>query len=694
MQGTGRPALSFSAWAVTIALAAVAPAADTSFWRCETFDDFETGEPAGTSILQDGRVVLSYDLEEVSIPDAQYVWAAVEHGGDVYAVAGTPGRLYRVRGSDVELLWEVDTPDLTALAVDLSGRVFVGTAPGGEVYEVHRDGSHELFFETGEGYVWAMTFSAEHGLVVGTGDSAKVFVVDDEGHGDVVYRSQEASVSRIASAGGRILAGTAVRGMLVEVTPGRDLEVLYDSRYDEITGIAVGPDGNVYFSAAGVLLDEAFDDDELEAGLGEGSVFRTTEGGGVIELWHSPDAPLTALGRGPDGGIWVGTGSRGRIVSVGPRGRAALVADLDPDEVLSIASLKAGAVVTTGLPGAIFVSGPEAARSGAFVSDVFDARSTAQWGELSWRADTPAGSRVRISTRSGNTEVPSDAWSDWARVAGDSEGPVESPAARFLEWRAELTAGSGGVTPVLRAVEVAFLRENLPPVITGVTVSEPSEAYAAGGLPADPVTQTLPSGLEVTYSLRPEAPPPRDLPILTRGLRTAEWEAHDPNDDRLSYDVWVRAEDETEWKLLAEDLERSAHTWDTQSMPDGRYRVKVRADDGPENPPDRAGSDESESAPFVVDNTPPELKGIEASRDGEAIAVGGHATDALSPIIRVEVAVDYGRWQSAFPDDGLFDSLDEAFGLAIPGQEPGEHAVTVRAIDRAGNVATARRVVR
>jgi hypothetical protein len=695
MQGIGRLALPFAACALTLAFAVAAPAADTSFWRSETFEDFEAGEPSGTSILHDGTVVLSYDLEEVSIPDAQYVWAAEEHGGDLYAVAGTPGRLYRVRGGDVELLWGLDTPDLTALAVGPTGRVFVGTAPGGEVYEVQDDGSHELFFETGEGYVWAMVFSAEHGLVVGTGDSARVFVVDDDGDGEVVHESSEASVSRLAAVGGRLLAGTAVGGMLLDVTPGRDVRVLHDSRYEEVTGIAVGPDGNVYFSATGVLLEEAFGDDELDAGLGEGSVFRTTEGGGVIELWHSPDAPLTSLGTGPDGAVWAGTGSRGRVVSVGPRGRVALIADLDPEQVLSIASSEDGAIVTTGLTGSVFLSGSEAGGAGTYTSDVFDARSTARWGEISWRGETPRGSGIRISSRSGNTEVPDEAWSDWTNVSGDSEGPIESPTARFLQWRAELTAASGRATPVLRAVEVAFLRENLPPVIIGVRVSESADAFAAGGgFVGDPVTQTLSGGLEVTYSLRPDAPAPRDLPILTRGLRTAEWEAHDPNDDALSYDVWVRGEDEEAWKVLAEDLERSAHTWDTQSMPDGRYRVRVRADDGPENPADQAGSDERESAPFIVDNTPPTLTDVEISREGEGIVVGGRAGDVLSPIVRVEVAIDYGEWRSAFAEDGMFDSLEEAFDLTISGEGEGERAVTIRAIDRAGNVGTARRVVR
>lgn len=692
----GTPALRLAAVALTLAAAIAARAVSTSFWRAETFEDFDAGTPRGTSILEDGSVVLSHRSEEIAVPDAQYVWAAAEHGDDVYAVAGTPGRLYRLRGGKSEVLLETDTADFPALVVTPDGRVFVGTAPGGEVYEVRGDGSSGIFFETGEGYVWAMAYSREYGLLVGTGDSAKVFAVDGDGAGEVVHESAEASISALAVVEGRLLAGTAVGGMLLDITPGGDLAVLYDSHHDEVTGIALGEDGHTYFSATTVVLDEVFDGGDPESSLGEGSVFRTAEKGAVIELWHSVDAPVTCLGRGPDGSIWAGTGSRGRILSVGPRGQMALVADLEHEEILSIRGTGGRTIVSTGLAGSTFRFGPGIGESGVFESDVLDARSTARWGELSWRATTPGGSRVRLQTRSGNTEVPGDTWSEWSTVEGDGEGSITSPPARFLQWRAELAIGSGKRSPVLLAAEAAFLRENLPPVLNTVRVSEPSDALidAEGAYPDGPVTQTLPSGLQVTYSLSPTAEPSRDLPVLTRGLRTAEWEAHDPNGDLLSFDLWVRSEDEDEWKLLAEDLQRAAHTWDTQSMPDGRYAVRVRADDGPDNPPDLAGFDDKESAPFIVDNTPPGLADLGVSADRGSVSVVGRVEDRLSAVARVEVAIDYGEWRSAFADDGMFDSLAEGFALSVSDLGAGEHSVSIRAIDRAGNVATARRVVR
>ena len=62
------------------------------------------------------------------------------------------------------------------------------------------------------------------------------------------------------------------------------------------------------------------------------------------------------------------------------------------------------------------------------------------WGAISWRGTTPSGSRVEISTRSGNTETPDDTWSAWSPAYTVADGsPITSPKARYLQWRAVLT---------------------------------------------------------------------------------------------------------------------------------------------------------------------------------------------------------------------------------------------------------------
>ena len=53
------------------------------------------------------------------------------------------------------------------------------------------------------------------------------------------------------------------------------------------------------------------------------------------------------------------------------------------------------------------------------------------------------------------------------------------------------------------------------------------------------MSQTLPSGIEVTYSLSVAEQSIEGTPPVARGLRTVEWDAFDPNGDLMSFDLYV-----------------------------------------------------------------------------------------------------------------------------------------------------------
>jgi hypothetical protein len=234
----------------------------------------------------------------------------------------------------------------------------------------------------------------------------------------------------------------------------------------------------------------------------------------------------------------------------------------------------------------------------------------------------------------------------------------------------------------------------MPPRLASLVVSAPGEAEAADGPDAPSASQTLPSGLEITYGVEPSAATKHDLPSLLRGMRAAEWDVVDPNDDRVRFNLWIRSDEETAWKLLEKGITRTAHAWDTQSMTDGFYRLKVVATDDLDNPAEHAGSDSIVSAPFLVDGTAPLVSGLDVRLEHGRAIVEGSVADALSPVDRVEIAVDYGKWELAFAGDGMFDSPAESFRLEVKDLEVGEHAVAVRATDQAGNSAVVTRVVR
>jgi hypothetical protein len=69
-----------------------------------------------------------------------------------------------------------------------------------------------------------------------------------------------------------------------------------------------------------------------------------------------------------------------------------------------------------------------------------------------------------------------------------------------------------------------------------------------------------------------------------KGYESVLWTADDANDDQLEFAIYFRGENETTWKLLKDKLDSRFYSWDTTTMPDGAYYLKVVASDAPSNP--------------------------------------------------------------------------------------------------------------
>src|SRR4029078_1953947 len=128
--------------------------------------------------------------------------------------------------------------------------------------------------------------------------------------------------------------------------------------------------------------------------------------------------------------------------------------------------------------------------------------------------------------------------------------------------------------------------------------------------------------------------------IYQKGLQTFVWKADDENDDRLQYDVLYRREGETAWKALHRALTDPIFVWDTTSVPDGTYFIKVAASDAPSNSPGAALVGELESASFDIDNTAPKIEVQPPARAGGRTTIAFVVRDDQSPVQRVEYSLD------------------------------------------------------
>ena len=429
---------------------------------------------------------------------------------------------------------------------------------------------------------------------------------------------------------------------------------------------------------------------------GRGAIYRIKPDGLWDLLWESGDDSPYDLMFDAQNNLVVGTGRGGKLFSLtGDPVSATLLMQASAQQVTGFVRDGKGTIYyATSNPGKVFRLSPQRAAEGTYTSTVRDAQQVSDWGTLSWRASIPAGARVDVFTRSGNTSTPDDTWSAWAGPYQHAEGDeITSPNARYLQWKAVLSGKQA--SPVLTSVTAAYLQRNARPRVTSLTVHPPGTVFQkpyptgdpdiAGFDDQAPDRRILANSTSTAGAANSSALGRR---VYQRGLQTFVWHADDDNDDELQYEILYRREGDTSWKSLKSDLTETIFVWDTTSVPNGTYVVKVVASDKASNPPGSALDGELESAAFDIDNTPPVITfGTSRVAQGRT-TLAFDVRDEWSAIQKVEYSLDGQRWQVVYPKDGIFDSRTEQFELTL---DPGAAArgVIIRAYDAKNNSTTA-----
>jgi len=175
---------------------------------------------------------------------------------------------------------------------------------------------------------------------------------------------------------------------------------------------------------------------------------------------------------------------------------------------------------------------------------------------------------------------------------------------------------------------------------------------------------------------------------------TVTWQGEDPDGDRLVYNVYFRGDDETQWKLLKADLHENSVTFDADALADGKYFFRITASDRESNPPAAARETQLNSAPILIDNTPPVITPGMVRYSGGSAQIEFSAADNGSALRRCEYSLDASEWVPVEGADGVIDSPRETFSLDLKNLSAGEHLVAVRVADSANNTAVAKFILR
>ena len=142
----------------------------------------------------------------------------------------------------------------------------------------------------------------------------------------------------------------------------------------------------------------------------------------------------------------------------------------------------------------------------------------------------------------------------------------------------------------------------------------------------------------------------------------------------------------------SEKHEAASFDWDGRTVEDGRYEIRVTANDERSNTTATKLSGSRISDPVVIDNTGPVIKNITSSateENGQYHTFEIEVQDELSAIDKLEYTIDSNDdWIGTVPDDLVYDTLEESFTIKIDTEEDlptGDHILTIKVSDAVGN---------
>jgi hypothetical protein len=708
-------------------------AVTTERWELNSAQDFMRGKLQRLIVTSDGELRLGYGSVKLG-EFAKEIWcSATGRDGTIYFGTGSPADVYALgKDGKTARLFEADSIAITALALDSRGNLYAATMPEGKIYKITTSGraaavkSDEPFCKLRASYVWALAVDKQDHLFAGTGPDGKIFRIDADGKTEEWYTAEVANILSLAfDSAGALLAGASDRGLLYRIAEKGKGVVLDEFAEDEVKALAVHGD-DVYIGvnkqkvkrprAAPARRPSAAEFEELTqrltgqfgaamtaevagreretppearlANLLAGALYARHADGRVDRLANWESESIADVKVDADGAVLAAMSAKGRIYRVRNSQSWDLMFDLDEQQALTLA-LRDGklAFVGTGNVGDAYAIDAQRAHDGELTGEVRDCRFLTTWGNLSWMGH----GAISVATRTGNTALPDPTWSEWSEPATVSPSRVTSPRARFIQARVQL---AGSPDPALQSLSLYYQVQNQKPEISSVEIGEkpkqPSPEKPKTGPGTEGKSESGEAGesgaVAAAQRAGGESKPEETGPKIASPVKSIRWTATDKDGDTLVYRLFFQADGDNVWVpvFLDKPLKKTEYSWNTESIPDGWYRVKVVASDEESNPAGEALTDEKISDPVKIDNTRPQL--LELAYDAASGILKGVARDNLSRIRSLEYAVDGGEWKFFAPKDGVFDDREEAFEVKIGPLAAGPHFIAVRAADAEANI--------
>ncbi|MHB9130676.1 MAG: SpoIVB peptidase S55 domain-containing protein [Armatimonadota bacterium] len=686
-------------------------------WGLTSRKDFLRGKHLGTGVTSKGRLVLVPSVKSVYQSTEIVPWKMVSTAAGTYVAGWNSPKVARLTGDGKsETVYPQQAADaagvvaVSALAADANGNLLVATWPDQKVRLVKPDGSVTKTWTLPGSSIWDLAVATDGKRYAACDQGTLLILRDDEQAplqaGCIV---PDKHVYALATGNnGEVYLATSPRGKVYRLSANGIVASVFEAR-SEVTSLAVDRQGNLYVGTSPrcqvICVSPDGTQHEVMRGAGRGNRH-------VLSLKVAGNDLFAATG--PAGGIYHIINPAGQDPEVAvvfaredARDGSAEDSKTGPESVMvnALALTQKGEVLAAAsTPGQVLQLLPRG--EGAFLSSVLQTPTVAKWGQIDIHVRKMQGETVTVESRSGYTAVPDDTWSDWQQISKD-EAQLASAPALFAQFRVQMTA-EAGTTPMLEYARLFYQPVNQAPMLK---LDQPKVGIFWSGTKDIRWEAKDPDGDELIYtafvssndgqtwmqlqtSTTPkkegaEAAPPAPAPA--NGKADAKKPKDDPKKDKAPAAPVKddpKAEKPETAKPNSSETNQTNIGWDTKSMADGVYRIKVIASDKYARPTD-AKSAEIISGRFAIDNTPPVLAIADKVYTWEEIK-RVQIVDNLLPIIGGKYRIDDGPWTALVAEDGIFNSRKKWVLLVTPNGDPTltnvEHKVTIQAKDAADNL--------